>query len=169
MTDQDAYSFFVNGYIHGHISDIESIDFDKYEFVDCTNNPEYDGLADQNIMPLLDEVYDKLKTEYISKLFQNFNLHERNIWQGVDAGSKEWHNDYAEYKSFNSNILVYLDDSYGKNTIEVRNESEEFIIYPKKGDFVWLNQNPKFEHRARHIEGIRRLISFEMYINDLWT
>lgn len=169
MTEKDVYNFFVNGYMHGHLDEVESIDFDKYHFVDCTHNPEHDGMPDPTIVPILDDVYSILRHRYINQLFQNYTLHERNIWQGVDSGSKEWHNDYAEYKSFNSNILVYLDDSYDKNTIQVRNETEEFIIYPKKGDFVWLNQNPKFQHRATHIEGIRRLISFEIYINDLWT
>lgn len=169
MKINDVNSFFINGYMHGHIDEIESIDFNKYEFVNCAHDPEPNGKADESIITLLDKIYDKLKTEYVGKLFHDFTLHESNIWQGVDSGSKEWHNDYDEYKSFNSNILVYLDDSYGKNTIEIRNEFEEFVIYPKKGDFVWLNQNPKFEHRAKHVEGIRRLMSFEIYINGLWT
>lgn len=170
MKTNDVNSFFVNGYMHGHINEITKINFDKHHFIDCSDEGNCEKQQfDESLRPLLNEFYTIIEDRFISKLFNNYTLHQSNAWQGVDSYSCKWHNDFIEEQNFNSNILVYLDDSYGKNSIEVRNQSEEFIIYPKKGDFVWLNQNPKFQHRATHLEGMRRLLSFEIYINDLWT
>jgi hypothetical protein len=169
MNEHTITNFFVNGYIHGHIDEIVSIDFDKYTFIDCNNENCENMVFDASLTPLLNKFYKILEDRFVSKIFNSYTLYQLNAWKGVDSYSSEWHNDFTSTSNFNSNILIYLDDSYDKNTIEVRNAFEEFVIYPKKGDFVWLNQNPKFEHRARHVEGIRRLISFEMYINDLWT
>jgi len=91
------------------------------------------------------------------------------MMQGVDDYSKVWHNDFDLKGEFNSNVLVYLDDSYNKNAIEITNGTETFTVHHKKGDVVWLNQRKSFKHRATHTHGTRRLMAFEFYIDDLWT
>ena len=68
----------------------------------------------------------------------------------------------------NSNILVYLEEGTMENDnyIEVLGV-DKCRIYPLRGDFVWLNQQPQFEHRANNGEGIRRVIHFPYYIPSL--
>lgn len=157
-TIQNLDSFFVNGFYKGHIDFIELINFNEFTFV------EHDGknkVLDKDLIPIILQVQDYLKQNIISKIFDKYEV-DYFAWAGVDDYSKKWHNDSKE--GFNSNILVYLDDSYGQNKIEIKNQVEEFTVYHKKGDFVWINQDPKFLHKATHITGNRRVLSFE-----LWT
>jgi hypothetical protein len=168
MTEEDCLSFLTKGYVHGNITDLQSVDFNQYTFIDC-NSVVDDGKPeiDKRLYTILDTTKEFLIQNYVSKLFTKFTFLEAYAWSGVDPGSAVWHNDLRE--GFNSNILVYLDDSLDKNKIEVRNDHEEFCIYPKKGDFVWINQNRKFQHKATHVQGDRRVFSFEFNIDSLWT
>ena len=68
----------------------------------------------------------------------------------------------------NSNVIIYLDDTREhNNNIQVKNQIEEFVITPKENDFIWLNQNNLFRHKASHNDGRRRILSFEYYIDGL--
>lgn len=157
-TIQNLDSFFVNGFYKGHIDFIEPINFDGFTF---TNHDAEQKSLDTNLLPIIEQVESYLKQNIVSKVFDKYRI-EHFAWSGVDSYSSDWHNDNKE--GFNSNILVYLDDSYGQNKIEIKNQAEEFTVYHKKGDFVWINQDPKFLHKATHITGNRRVLSFE-----LWT
>ena len=173
MTTQDLDSFFINGFYLGHIQSIECLNVDLYNFADCNNvyndtaTDPYRPELDTNLKAILQETNTFLIENYISKVFSNYEFIEYYAWEGVDPGSSVWHNDKIE--GFNSNILVYLDDSLNSNTIEIKNNIEEFKIYHKKGDFVWLNQSTRFLHRATHKQGRRRVLSFQYKIQDLWT
>jgi hypothetical protein len=155
-TTQTLDSFFVNGFYHGHIDFIEDIDFNKYTFIDCNEEAR---LLDKQLEPVILQVKQHLISNFVSKIFDKYTVVDEYAWSGVDSYSKNWHNDLAE--GFDSNILVYLDDSHEVNTIEVKSPSEQFKIYPKKGDFVWINQSEHFLHKATHINGTRRVLSFE--------
>lgn len=164
MNSTDAYDFLVNGYVHGSVPFIQKVDVDSYNFSHCDDpNFSYDSRLDG----LAEAAREWLSTNYVGALFANYEFLKYNAWSGVDQPSSNWHNDQRE--GFNSNILVYLDDSLNCNSIEVKSDNSEVKIYPKKGDFVWLNQRKAFRHRATHIEGTRRVLSFEFNINDLWT
>lgn len=156
-TIQNLESYFVNGFYKGHVDFLEQVDFDKYYFV---NHDDPERILDKNIEPLLYETRDYILENYIKKVFPDFIVTQSTAWSGVDEYSSRWHNDSTE--GFDSNILVYLDDSYNSNKLEVKNNSEEFTIYHKKGDFVWINQSPNFLHKATHITGKRRVFSFEL-------
>ena len=165
----NTYDFFVNGYIQGHFAEIDNYDFSEFVFLDCSENEDIidnNPTIDKKAQKYLSEIYNIIFDRHLSKLFPNIELLEKSMWQGIDTKSKEWHTDYMEKKNFNSNLLLYLDDNYGNN-IQVKNQTEEFTIYPIRGDFIWLNQNKIFQHRAKHITGPRRLISYEMYIPEL--
>lgn len=167
-TIQNLDSFFVNGFYLGNIEHIQKINFDQYNFLHCNKvegniRPELDN----ELKSIINETRVFLVDNYISKVFKNYEVLECYAWEGVDPGSSRWHNDKRE--GFNSNIILYLDDSFGCNTIEVKNNSQEFKVFPKKGDFVWLNQSTKFLHKATHIYGRRRVFSFEFNIHDIWT
>lgn len=167
-TIQNLDSFFTNGCYLGHIDSIEELDVDLYSFVDCNKvDDDIRPELDINLKDILEETKIFLIEHYISKVFSKYEFLDYYAWEGVDPGSSVWHNDKRE--GFNSNILVYLDDSFNSNTIEVKNDIEEFKVYPKKGDFIWINQSTKFLHRATHIKGRRRVLSFEFNIHDLWT
>lgn len=168
----DSYSFFSNGYLHGHIPEVNSYDFSQFEFVDCFKHAKVLDLKpviDERAHNVLTEIYQLIEDRYIRHMFDRYELLEMSMWEGVDELSRTWHNDYIKGKTFNSNILVYLDEGNEENGnfIEVKNQEEEFKIYHKAGDFVWLNQKHIFRHKATHTSGQRRLISYELMIPDL--
>lgn len=167
MNEENLFNFILNGHVKGTIPFIKDINFDSYSFHDCNYESGEESIVDTNLWPIIYKCRDFLIDNYVSQIFSNFELKNMSAWKNVDGGSSVWHNDQKE--KLNSNILVYLDDSYNKNTIEIKTPSKVHKIYPQKGNFVWLNQSLNFQHKATHLEGERRLISFEFDIPELWT
>jgi hypothetical protein len=79
-----------------------------------------DGVPEQAKSDLL-ELQLLIGQEYISKIFgRNYILKNTGMWEGVDEGSSEWHNDWEDGKNMNTNLLVYLDDTTEhSNSIQV--------------------------------------------------
>lgn len=170
-TDQmdKLQSFFVDGYVHATLEeDVDISIFDTMTFVDCTQPEEL--WLDENAKSHLKVLHNYFAERYISKIFGAFEMKDCAMWSGVDEGSREWHNDYEDGDSFNSNILVYLDDNTvdNGNNIQVRDAANHWTLYPKRRDFVWLNQKKCFQHRAQHKSGVRRVLSFEYLIPALF-
>lgn len=156
-------NFLVNGFATGILVFDAAFLFKTFEFPDCNDG---DAEFGEKATQLLQIVHQHVASKYVSTLFDEYEVGQFGMWAGVDSLSKDWHND--SNNEFNSNFLVYLDDGeqYG-NSIEIKTPTEEFKIYPKKNQFVWLNQNKKFLHRATHTSGPRRLLSFEFKIPAL--
>lgn len=120
--------------------------------------------AEKELQKLQREIGEKL----ISNVFAKWECRNVGAWEGVDEGSVVWHNDQMDGKNMNSNVIIYLDDTREhNNNIQVKNQIEEFVITPKENDFIWLNQNNLFRHKASHNDGRRRILSFEYYIDGL--
>jgi hypothetical protein len=151
-------NFITYGYICGRINFIKQINFDKFNFGDCNDD---NCELDNRLLPILNKTYSHLAINHISEYFPDHKLLNMNAWSGVDTPSAVWHNDLAE--GFNSNIIVYLDESID-NTIEIKSKTCEFKICPKVGTFVWINQSNEFQHRATHVSGKRRVLSYELWI-----
>ncbi len=170
----DFTNFFTNGYILHRDANIDVSEFDSYNFPDCTDSEEVIYNAQSPIEKAicqahLMQLHNYLANNYVSKIFDNFEFKERDIWNGVDIGSIEWHNDHEDGDPFNSTILLYLDDNTPENGnfIAVRGPNSENILYPRRGEFVWLNKKKIFQHKAKHTSGKRRLLGFEFYIPGL--
>lgn len=152
--------FLVNGFVTGTLSLDAAYLFKQFQFPNCNDGEATPSLQASTYLQAL---HRHIAEKYVSSMFDEYGFGEHNMWSGVDAPSKEWHNDNCD--EFNSNFLVYLDDGeMYNNFIEVKSPTEEFKIYPKKNQFVWLNQDKKFLHRATHTEGPRRVLSFEFNI-----
>lgn len=167
MTNEQT--FFIDGYWHGTLPDNLDIErFEKFKFIDCTQ-PENLWTTKEAEFDLA-IIHKWLADNYISKLFDDFEMKDCAMWSGVDYGSREWHNDFEDANKFNSNILIYMDDNtkHNGNNIQVKTGDYHFTLYPKRRDFVWLNQKKCFEHRASHKSGQRRVLSFEYLIPALY-
>ena len=162
--------FFIKGFVTGVLDkSIDLKEFYQYEFIHCEdediswNNPE----AENKIRTLQKYFADT----YVSKIFNDFEYKDVCMWAGVDSGSAVWHNDFEDGDKFNSNVLVYLDDLTpdNGNKIKIRDNTtlKEYTIYPKKGNFVWLNQQKHYEHKATHNSGNRRVVCFKYLIPAL--
>mgnify|MGYP000706872679 CR=1 FL=1 len=164
----DLNDFFIKGYIHGKF--FESIDeFYNFDFPNCEdpNIGETDSTP-KEAASSLGYLQEQIAQKLIYKIFPDFEHRNYGMWEGVDEGSATWHNDWEDGKNMNTNVLVYLDNAgEHNNSIQVRNKNDEFIILPKAGDFVWLNQSKGFQHKASHNDGRRRVLSFEYFANGL--
>lgn len=161
-------NFFINGYVHGKF-DIDAVTMFKDDyFIDCNSDDADVREIDTESKRKLNNLHEYISENYIKQIFTEFRVGKNGMWSGVDSGSAEWHNDFVDEDRFTSNFLIYLEDNepFG-NSIEVKNQFQEFKIVPKPNEFVWLNQNRKFMHRATHKSGPRRLLSFEFFIPSL--
>lgn len=161
--------FFTKGFVTGKFNH-NIKEFYDYDFPNC-NNPdlvgETDGVPDE-AKKSLKFLQDKISTELISMIFPELKLKNTAMWEGVDKYSSQWHNDSQDGKNMNTNVLVYLDDTTEhSNSIQVRDKNLEYVVLPKAGDFVWLNQSKGFEHKASHNGGRRRVLSFEYFVEGL--
>ena len=171
MIDQinNYQDFFTKGFVHGNILSHKDISkFEKFHFIDCRQEdiPNNSSLPPKELIPLFNDYASKFESKLISKLFTNFKRLDFGMWQGVDLESMDWHNDNLYGESFNSNILIYLED-HTETALEVKSQSAEIKIPVRSGDFIWINQSLNFQHRARQESGKRRILSFEYFLPGL--
>ena len=158
--------FFVKGYYSDILNTDILAEFDNYKFVNCQENSSM-HITDV-IQKKLDDLHLYLAETYVSKVFSSYRLLNNGMWDNVDSGSSEWHNDFSDGDPLNSNILVYIDDNrLYNNCIMITNGEDEFKIQPQPNQLVWLNQSSCFKHKAIHTSGPRILLSFEFFIEDL--
>lgn len=161
----DLNNFFLEGFVKDKI-DYDISQFDDWPFLEDKSR-DWAGTADQQVE--LAKLASHVSHEIVGMVFDDRRLLRSGLWQGVDAESQVWHNDWRDGDEFNSNFLIYLDDndiSRG-NYIGVRGQDFEYCLEPRRGEFVWLNQSEMFEHRASNQQGLRRIIVFEFYIPGL--
>tara|TARA_B110000305_G_C19135552_1_gene491003 strand:- start:254 stop:745 length:492 start_codon:yes stop_codon:yes gene_type:complete len=157
--------FFVKGYYTEVCCNNIALEFSNYDFTNC-NSANHMQVPEQ-VQQRLDSIHLSLADNYVSKIFTSYELLNNGLWDGVDSGSSDWHNDQKS-RGFNSNILVYIDDNrVYNNYIMVTNGAEEFKIQPQSNQLVWLNQSSCFKHKAIHTSGPRRLLSFEFFVEGL--
>ena len=157
--------FFVKGYYTEVCCNNIALEFSNYDFTNC-NSANHMQVPEQ-VQQRLASIHLSLADNYVSKIFTSYELLNNGLWDGVDSGSSDWHNDQKS-RGFNSNILVYIDDNrVYNNYIMVTNGAEEFKIQPQPNQLVWLNQSSCFKHKAIHTSGPRRLLSFEFFVEGL--
>lgn len=114
------------------------------------------------IHPLVKKINNELSEHF------NYKFIESEIWDDVDTGSKEWHNDNSYNVSIaNLTVLIYCDERKEGNTISIRGPISEVNITPDRYNMVFINQNKKFEHKAEISEFPRRVIGLQYFIEEL--
>lgn len=100
--------------------------------------------------------FENIGKQYISNIFKHYKLHQEHTWDGIDKGSHLWHNDSVEGMS--SSFLIYYDNA----KIAIKGGLSEKTLSVNNGDFVWINQHPRFKHKAIPVEKHRRILAFEI-------
>jgi len=166
-------NFFIDGFLLDENPGIDFSFFKGMDFVDC-NSQEGDietaipENTEQKYIDELKRLHVLFGEKYIGQLFSEYTLFDCGMWEGVDEFSAQWHNDWEDGDKFNSNMLVYLDDTHEhKNGIEIRGPNVYHQLYPNASQLIWLNQKKIFEHKATHNKGRRRVLSFEYMIPAL--
>lgn len=161
----DQTDIFLNrGYAHFNESGL--LDLSKFSItnVEIDDNLENNFSTEEQVM--MEQFVDYVSKKYVEPLYKNYEVVYYAVWDGVDLGSTEWHNDAVE--GFDFNVLYYYDDTNETvgGQIEFRNYEGEVCIYPKKGDLMFINQNGKFYHRASRSTAPRRVASIEYKIYE---
>lgn len=158
MLDQTD-KFLTYGYAHFHEPNL--LDLSKFNItnVEINDNLENNFTLEEQVM--LDEFVRFVSEKYIEPLYKDYEVTYCGVWDGVDLGSADWHNDAVE--GFDFNVLYYFDDTDESTggQIEFKHYNGEVCIYPKKGDLVFINQNGKFYHKASRSKQHRRVASIE--------
>jgi predicted 2-oxoglutarate/Fe(II)-dependent dioxygenase YbiX len=146
-----------------HFKNIEDY---KIENCEIFEEKEYESYIPKNVLSILKKVQIKIAEKHLKKIYNSFTLGNVGIWDGVDFGSQQWHNDSNEGKGVDCNFLLYFDDMSEKTggALYVKGPFGEQKIYPKRDMLVWLNQSEKFLHKADTANTKRRLASFEFIL-----
>lgn len=169
MQNEDIDRLFTEGFFHTLDENIDVAFFDQFQFPDCDQEGEMSLDLPEFGVERLRQIHDYLEKEYVSKIFPEYEKKEFAMWNGVDAGSARWHNDYEDGDPFNLTFLIYLDNNTPENGnhISISGPGCETTVYPKRGTMICLNQKKIFKHKACHYSGMRRLIGFEFFVPAL--
>jgi hypothetical protein len=162
-------NLFTDGYLLHKDDSIDIGYFDQFSFPDCNQEGEMSLDLPEEGFNRLTAIHKYLAETYVAPVFPDFEIKEHAIWNGVDSGSSRWHNDFEDGDPFNLTFLIYLDDNTEENGnhLAVRGPAVENTIYPKRGEFICLNQKRIFYHKACHKSGMRRILGFEFFIPAL--
>jgi hypothetical protein len=162
MLDQ-LHNFLTLGYAKFQdpgILDLEQFDIPNVEFFSDPVLGEFEGKELEEITAFQNYILKK----YVLLVYPNAKIKYCAVWDGVDSGSMNWHNDAVE--GFDFNMLYYFDDcdEVSGGQIEFMHPEGTVTLYPKHGDIVFINQDSKFKHRAFRSKGNRRVASMEFTI-----
>lgn len=160
---EQTHNFLFFGYSlfkEPNLLDLSKFNITNVEITDeLTNNfTDYEQLE-------LNKFIEYISEKYVNPLYKNYIVTYYAVWDGVDLGSTCWHNDSNE--GFDFNVLYYFDDTDEKKggQIEFKCSERETLIYPKKFDLIFINQNKKFYHKVTRSKDKRRVASIEYKIN----
>lgn len=157
-------TFLLKGY--AYFSEPDLLDLSLFNITNVEINDELANNFTYEEQQLLDKFIKYVSEHYVSTLYKNYEVVYYSVWDGVDLGSAEWHNDAVE--GFDFNVLYYFDNTNEEvgGSIEFKHPEGEIKIYPKSGDLVFINQNGKFYHKASRSKSQRRVASIEYKVYE---
>lgn len=157
-------NFLLNGYAHFNESDL--LDLSKFNIVNVEITDNLDISFSEEEQLLIDKYVEYVSKKYVEPIYKNYIVTYCAVWDGVDLGSTEWHNDKIE--GFDFSVLYYYDSTNEESggQIEFKFPDGETIIYPKSGDLIFINQDKKFFHKASRSNSSRRVASIEYKIYE---
>lgn len=136
-----------------------------FENVELVSDPILNAFTPEQHRLMLDFIHH-ICTKYIEPLYPAYTIVNYAVWDGVDLGSAEWHNDATE--NFDINCLYYFDTQTvesGGNIEFMWPVSDKHTahtgVYPVAGTLAFINQQLKFKHKANRSATKRRVASVE--------
>jgi hypothetical protein len=155
-------NFLIKGY--AIFSNPNLIDLSLFKIINVEIEEDLPDVTDTLEKHLLQQFVDYVSEQYVSKVYDNFEIRCVNVWDGVDLGSMCWHNDLVE--NFDFNVLYYYDNTSIDvgGQIEFKYPGGEDIVYPQAGNLIFINQSLQFQHKANRSTAPRRVASIEYKI-----
>lgn len=157
-------NFLLKGY--AHFNEPNLLDLSKFNIVNVEINDNLDINFSHAEQKLIDKYVEYVNNKYINPIYKSYVVTYCAVWDGVDLGSTEWHNDKIE--GFDFSVLYYHNNTSKEigGQIEFKFPDGETIIYPKCGDLIFINQDEKFFHKAAQSSSTRRVASIEYKIYE---
>jgi len=142
------------------IDEFEIVNVEQIEGVDDIPPVARPRYQEQQML----KVVDYLKCNFLNCVFKEYNILSCSLWDGVDSGSLDFHNDSKEGQSFC--FLIYFDDQKQETggSISFKWPGGQETIIPKAGTVCWVNQQTKFQHRAERSKITRRVMCVEVEV-----
>jgi hypothetical protein len=164
INQTQANNFLTKGYAHFHENNLIDLSIFKITNVEIKGDLKNNFTFEEKI--LLEYFVNYISENYVSTLYNNFEVTYYSVWNGVHEGSTKWHNDSDE--GFNFGVNYYHDntDENIGGSVEFRYPGGEDTVYPKSGDLIFINQNKNFLHKANRSKSSRRVASIEYKVYE---
>ncbi len=175
------FNYISDGLYQMHSDEIINIlDIDTFgdivdvdEFIDDKNKSTlFNGIYASDYSDDQKNRLTKLRQYVESTVLEPYTVQtaECGIWDGVDEGSRKFHND-NQFGGMNCSVLCYFDDTSpetgGALYVAPTFERDKYVkVYPKKGTIVLLNQSKSFCHKADPSINRRTVVGFDYLIKE---
>lgn len=173
----DLTDFFVKGYVQTNDETVfaplelilDEIEWEQKTYTDWYWRPRQTDRLQEKLL----ETHNLLAKKYVEQLFPKYKLGYRDIWNGIDVGADNYHNDLNEGPNamfllhFN-NMNEKIGGGFGFRNSVTKHESG--FMYPQKYDVIFGSQQSNWEHRASKLNILptdRIVANFGFYIEGL--
>jgi len=173
LTTEDLNNFYIDGYIILPFTETFKYNYDNYNFIKADNQPDdYVYNNDVRILPIIDEFRLLIEQRYVSFFGFNYTNLRKLAVNGCHVKARKWHDDKDTWASLNISLVfnLYLDDTKEHNNgFDIKTATEEFNLFPKKGDLFMLNVSDAFKHKGNiNTDNVnRRVMTFDYNVPSL--
>jgi hypothetical protein len=173
LTTENLNNFYINGYTILPFSEVFKYNFDDYTFIKAGNQPDdYVYKNDPKLLSIIDQFCLLIEQQYVSFFGDNYTNLRKLAANGCHVKARKWHDDRDTWASLNISLVfnLYLDDTKEHNNgFDIRTSTEEFNLFPKKGDLFMLNVSDAFKHKGNINNDTvnRRVMTFDYHVPAL--
>jgi hypothetical protein len=173
LTTENLNNFYINGYTILQFSETFKYNYNNFNFTKAGEQPDdYVYKNDFLIIPILNEFSTLIEQRYVSFFGNNYINLRKLAANGCHVKARKWHDDRDTWASLSICLVfnLYLDDTKEHNNgFDIKSQTEEFNLFPKKGDLFMLNVSDNFKHKGNiNNDNVnRRVMTFDYHVPAL--
>ena len=173
LTTQNLNNFYINGFAILPFPETFKYNYDDYNFIQAGNQPDdFNYNNDPKLLPIIDEFRLLIEQRYVSFFGSDYKNLRKLGCNLAHNKARNWHNDIDTWADLSICLVfnLYLDDTKDSNNgFDIKNSTEEYKLFPKKGDLFMLNVSDAFKHKANiNNENVkRRVMTFDYNVPSL--
>lgn len=173
LKTENLNDFYIKGFTTFLLPEVFKYNFDNFSFVQAGNqSDDFVYKNDPLLLPIINEFADLIEQRYVSFFDTNYTNLRKLAANGCHVKAQKWHDDQDTWTDLNICLVfnLYLDDTEEhKNGFDIKNESEEFNLFPKKGELFMLNVSNVFKHKGNinNPNVNRRVMTFDYFVPSL--
>ena len=173
LTTENLNNFYINGYTILPFPEVFKYNYDNFNFIKAgEQSDDYVYKNDTSIIPILNEFSILIEQKYVSFFGSDYTNLRKLTANGCHIKARKWHDDRDTWASLNISLVfnLYLDDTKEHNNgFDIKSQTEEFNLFPKKGDLFMLNVSDAFKHKGNiNTDNVnRRVMTFDYHVPAL--